>query len=102
MLIEVLIPDGIMGVLQVSRSNNMGIEYIETNASWYRDEESAIAVLNELLEHGVHTLLISMDPFHNEYIPFRKVKALIKAYSKAGKQVFPLQNNFWSEIAAKD
>jgi len=95
-------PDGIMGVLQAARRNNMGIEYIETNASWYRDEESAIAVLNELLEHGVHTLLISMDPFHNEYIPFRKVKALIKACSKAGMQVFPWQINFWSEIDAMD
>ena len=53
------------------------LEYIETNASWVtgnvRDK------LSELKAHGVECLLISVDPFHIEYIPLEKPIALIKA-----------------------
>ncbi len=63
-------PDKILDVLDAARKNNIEIEYIETNSSWYRDETSTNAILKELKDHGVNTLLISIDPFHNEYIPF--------------------------------
>ena len=95
-------PDKILDVLDAARENNIEIDYIETNSSWYRDEASANDVLKELKEHGVNTLLISIDPFHNEYISFWKVKALIKACSKAGMNVFPWQMEFWGDIDAMD
>ena len=95
-------PDKILDVLEVARRNNIKIEYIETNASWYRDEGSTTAVLKELKDHGVHTLLISIDPYHNEYIPFWKVKALIQACSKAKMKVFPWQIEFWNDLDAMD
>ena len=95
-------PDKIMDVLEVARRNRMDIEYIETNASWYKDESSANTVLKELKNHGVHTLLISIDPYHNEYIPFWKVKALIQACSKAKMNVFPWLMEFWNDIDAMD
>ncbi len=94
--------DKILDVLDAARKNNIEIEYIETNSSWYRDETSTIAILKELKEHGVNTLLISIDPFHNEYIPFWKVKALIAACSKAGINVFPWLMEFWNDIDAMD
>lgn len=95
-------PDKILGVLEVAQRNNIDIEYIETNASWYRDESSAKAVLKELKNHGVHTLLISIDPYHNEYIPFWKVKALIRACSETKMNVFPWLMEFWDDIDALD
>jgi hypothetical protein len=95
-------PEKILDVLKAARKNNINIEYIETNASWYRDEESAKAVLKELKAHGVHTLLISIDPYHNEYIPFWKVKALFQACSKVKMNVFPWQIEFWDELDAMD
>jgi len=36
-----LTPDKILGVLDAARRNNVSIEYVETNASWYRDEATA-------------------------------------------------------------
>ncbi len=95
-------PDKIMDVLIAARRNKTSIEYIETHASWYTDEESAKAVLKELKSHGVHTLLISIDPYHNEYIPFWKVKALIQACSKANVKVFPWQIEFWGDLDVMD
>lgn len=95
-------PEKILDILDAAQRNNIAIEYIETNASWYRDEVSTIAVLKELKDHGVYTLLISIDPYHNEYIPFWKVKALIGACSKVKMNIFPWQMDFWDDIDAMD
>lgn len=95
-------PEKILDVLKAAQKNNTNIEYIETNASWYRDEESAKTVLKELKVNGVHTLLISIDPYHNEYIPFWKVKALIQACSEVKMKVFPWQIDFWDDVDAMD
>jgi len=95
-------PDKILDILNTARKNNIVIEYIETNSSWYRDERSTNAILKELKDYGVNTLLISIDPFHNEYVPFWKVKALIKACSKTGMNIFPWLMEFWDDIDAMD
>jgi len=95
-------PEKLFDVLDAASKNNIGIEYIETNSSWYKDEAEAIAILIEMKKHGVDTLLISIDPYHNEYIPFWKVKALILACKKAGMRVFPWLMEFWDYIDAMD
>lgn len=95
-------PDKIFAVLDIAVKHNIGIEYIETNGSWYKDETSAKIILKELIEHGVHTLLISIDPYHNEYIPFYKVKGLVKACSKVNIGVFPWLIDFWDDLDAFD
>ncbi len=95
-------PDKILAVLEAAKKNGVHIEYIETNASWYKDEASAHAILKDLKKYGAHTLLISIDPYHNEYIPFWKVKALMAACSRAEIEVFPWLMDFWSDIDAMD
>jgi len=95
-------PDKILDILEIAQKNNIHIEYIETNSSWYRNEASANAVLVELKNRGVNTLLISIDPYHNEYVPFWKVKALIKACSKEKMSVFPWLMDFWDDVDAMD
>lgn len=95
-------PDKIFPILDVAARNNISIDYIETNGSWFKDEVSAKIVLKELIGHGVHTLLISIDPYHNEYIPFYKVKGLIEACSKVNMGVFPWLIDFWDDIDAFD
>lgn len=95
-------PDKILGVLDAARRNNVSIEYVETNASWYRDEATAKAVIRELKGHGADCLLISIDPYHNEYIPFCKVKGLIRACSETGMNIFPWRMEFWEEVDSLD
>jgi len=95
-------PEKIYPVLESARRNNIDIDYIETNASWFKDEESAKKVLRRLMQLGVHTLLISIDPFHNEYVPFWKVKGLMGACSKVNMGVFPWLMEFWNDLAALD
>lgn len=95
-------PEKIYPILESAKRNKVSIDYIETNASWFKDEEAATKVLRRLMEYGVDTLLISIDPYHNEYVPFWKVKGLIRACSKAGMGVFPWLMEFWNDLATFD
>ncbi len=95
-------PERIYPVLESARRNRISIDYIETNASWFKDEASAIEVLKEIMDRGVHQLLISIDPYHNEYIPFYKIKGLMMACSKANMGVFPWLMEFWDDLDSFD
>ena len=94
--------DGLEMVVEVAGSMAVHIEYVETNSSWFRGMESAVEMLSSLRNKGVSTLLISMSPFHNEHIPFYKVKGVIEACKEAKMNVFPWIADFYPEIDAFD
>ena len=89
-------------VVETCRSADIWIEYVETNSVWYRDMDSACEVLSSLKERGLSALLVSMSPFHNEHIPFFKVKGVTEACNAVGINVFPWISDFYSEIDAFD
>ena len=47
---------------------------------------------------GVHTLLISMSPFHNEFIPFKKVEGVLEACRATGMGIFPWVEGFLPDL----
>lgn len=94
--------EGLKMVVETTLSMGVRIEYVETNSSWYRDEESACRILSSLLDSGLSTMLVSIDPFHNECIPFYKVKGVLEACRATGMNVFPWIWDFFSEIDALD
>ncbi len=87
-------------VLEVAYRVGMKIDYVETNSSWYKDSESAAHILERLQARGLGTLLISISPFHNEFIPFSKVKGVIDAGRKAKMELFPWINDFYKDLSA--
>ena len=89
-------------VLEIAAETGVRVEYVETNSSWYRDRESACALLNELKARGLSALLISISPFHNEFIPFSKVKGVSEACLRTGVRAFPWIKAFTREIDAFD
>ena len=93
---------GLKMVVDTCRSANIGIEYVETNSSWYKDMNSDCEILSSLKERGLSALLVSMSPFHNEHIPFFKVKGVIEACNTVGIKTFPWISDFYSEIDAFD
>jgi hypothetical protein len=48
------------------------VEYIETNAYWCDNRSSIAERLKALTKAGADTLCISFDPYHAEYVPYRK------------------------------
>ncbi|MCG8570094.1 MAG: radical SAM protein [Spirochaetes bacterium] len=85
-------------ICRLAQQYSINIEYIETNSSWFQSYQKAEALLNELSQTGIHTLLVSISPFHNEYIPFDKVKGVIKACQSSGMQVLPWVMDFYQDI----
>ncbi len=94
--------NGLRMVVETAYALGVHIEYVETNSSWYRDQISAGEILSSLRDRGLSTLLISISPFHNEYIPFYKVKGVIEACKTVELNVFPWILDFFSEVDALD
>ena len=86
--------DALVEVCKSAMRHRVVIDYIETNASWYTDDKSVTQKLEILRDAGVDCLLISLDPFHNEFIPYAKVKKLIKCCQKNNFATFLWQSRF--------
>lgn len=97
-----LYPEKLFIVLEEARKKRIQVEYVETNSSWFSDETKGENILKRLQSLGVGTLLISIDPFHNEYIPFNKVKGLMEACRRTGMDVFPWLMDFWKDLEKLD
>ena len=82
-------PQALATILETAMLEGLHIAYVETNCSWFNDTQSACNILQELAESGLSTLLISISPFHNEYIPLEKTTGVIEACDKTGISVFP-------------
>lgn len=89
-------------VIEESCAMAFHIEYVETNSSWFKGRESAVEMLSSLREKGLSTLLVSISPFHNEHIPFYRVKGVIGACRESKMKVFPWISEFYPEIDAFD
>ncbi|MBN1696621.1 MAG: radical SAM protein [Spirochaetales bacterium] len=94
--------DGLLDVIRIAAEEGVAIDYIETNSSWYNNPEQAEAVLRSLLEAGCSTLLLSISPFHNERIPFARVRGVREACRKTGMGVFPWVDEFLPDLARFD
>ena len=95
-------PDKLYGVLASAQEAGMHIEYKETNSSWFRSRDTACEILENLQARGLSTLLVSISPFHNEYITFSKVKGVLLACRETGMHVFPWTADFIDEISSLD
>jgi hypothetical protein len=94
--------DKLLKVLKSIKKAGLEIEYIETNSSWFKDEKQAEKYLLEIKNLGVSTLLVSISPFHNEFIPFYKVEGVLKVSKKIGISCFEWLPTFKREILSFD
>ena len=95
-------PEELSAVLAAAHRAGVSIDYVETNCSWFRNPESAEALLADLRLKGLHTLLVSISPFHNEHIPFARTRGVMDAARSAGVGVFPWVADFITDLGAFD
>lgn len=93
-------PEALAAVLEVAHKTGVYVEYVETNSSWYRNHDEACTLLETLADQGLKTLLVSISPFHNEHIPFYKVKGVLEACRQTGISVFPWVSGFIPDLSA--
>ena len=95
-------PEALGDVLEIAAKVGVAVEYVETNSAWFKDTRSAAATLLKLRNQGLQTLLVSISPFHNEYIPFAKVKGVIEAARQTGIGIFPWVSEFIADLSELD
>ena len=95
-------PEKLGTVLEIASEIGISVEYVETNSSWYQDNESAAELLTLLRQKGLQTLLVSISPFHNEQIPFFRVQGVIEAAGQVGVGIFPWISDFISDLSQFD
>jgi hypothetical protein len=95
-------PEALGAVLDAARRAGVSIDYVETNSAWFTNAESAEALLAHLRSKGLHTLLVSISPFHNEHIPFSRTQGVMDAAAKAGVGIFPWVAEFVPDLSGLD
>ncbi|MFP4267267.1 MAG: radical SAM protein [Spirochaetaceae bacterium] len=98
-------PEALSEVIKTARQEGFGIDYVETNASWFilgRDRIRSMEVLESIKRAGAGTLLVSISPFHNEYVPLAKIKAVLSACRSRGISVFPWVEGFLPDLSRFD
>ncbi len=95
-------PEGLYAVLEAAMAADVHIEYVETNSSWFNGDDRVGRILREVKARGVDTLLISISPFHNSAIPFRKVKGLMQSCRANGIGIFPWTAAMLPEVERMD
>jgi len=84
--------DGLLEVIKVVHKAGITIEYVETNGFWAADESQALQYLNAIKSAGADALLISLDPFHAEYVPVGLPLRLAEMCKEVG-----LKKTLWPE-----
>jgi hypothetical protein len=95
-------PLGLAGVLAAAAATGMTIDYVETSGSWFDDPDEARELLAELRTMGLTSLLVSISPMHNGFIPLRKTLGTLEAAREVGIAVFPWQEHFLDDLRAFD
>ncbi len=66
----------------------IGVDYIETNAFWCSEEEFVKKRLDKLRQLGVTTVMVSVDPFHIEFVPLERPILLCRILRETGFDYF--------------
>jgi hypothetical protein len=79
-----LFPDVVCAVHSTARDSGIPKRQIITNAGWPRSKEASRAMAGRLAASGVNEIYVSVDGFHQEYIPLSVVEQNVRAYLEAG------------------
>lgn len=58
--------------------------FICTNSSWAKTREQALSILEGYYELGLHRLQLSIDDYHQEWVPLERVKYAVEAAIEFG------------------
>lgn len=89
-------------LLKAMKKYGVGVDYIETNAFWAQDDDGIMEKLRMIRALGADTVMVSIDPFHIEYVPLERPIRLIQALRRAGMDYFVWQDRFLERLLPLD
>lgn len=94
--------EGLLETVRTIREEGARVDYLETNAFWFKDGDSARRLLDGIREAGCDTLMVSVCPFHIEYVPLAKAEGAVRACEDTGMRYFLWQDQYYAELARLD
>ncbi len=94
--------DALIAVLDCAASCGMAIDYIETNCAWHKTPAQTRHTLERLIDHGGQTIMVSIDPFHNEFVPFARVRAVMAVARQVKMGLFAWKMEFAPDVTQFD
>jgi len=79
-----LFPDIVCAIQAAARASGIGERQVITNAGWPRSEAEFRTVARQLADSGVNDIHVSVDCFHQEYIPLAVVEQNVRLLVEAG------------------
>ncbi|MHC4538362.1 MAG: radical SAM protein [Planctomycetota bacterium] len=73
--------------------------FVETNCYWCKDDEVAENKLRQLQDAGLRGIMISVNPFILEYVPFERTARAVRVSKKVfGQNAFVYQSFFYRQF----
>lgn len=89
-------------LIEALNRHGVGVDYIETNAFWCSDEDFVRERLERLKALGVTTIMVSVDPFHIEYVPLERPIRLCQLMNECGFDYFIWQERYLRKMIRFD
>lgn len=77
-------PDLVEHAVSRAVALDLPLEYVETNAFWCWNDEGTLGAFSRLKEAGLKAVMVSVSPFHLEFVPMERVRRAVDA----GRKVF--------------
>ena len=71
-------------LVKLANEFKIPLPFVETNCFWAKNDEVTTARLKELKQAGMAGILVSVNPFNIEYIPFNRMERV----ARIGNQIF--------------
>jgi hypothetical protein len=82
--------------VEIAEQLSIPSTFVETNAVWCADEEVTIEKLTELKKRGLKGIMVSVNPFYAEYVPFSRTERCVRNSLKVfGQNVFVYQIEYY-------
>ncbi|MEM1583859.1 MAG: radical SAM protein [Nitrososphaerota archaeon] len=89
----------LLEAVEIAKEHGIPSTFVETNSFWCMDPEKTIERLRELKEAGLDGILVSVNPFITEYIPFERIENnIISSFKVFGINTMIYQYEFYKQF----
>jgi len=85
--------------VEVAEELKIPSTFVETNGFWASDDNTTREMLHLLKSKGLKGIMISINPFYLEYVPFEKTRRAIEiGYEVFGEAMVPYQLEYYQKF----
>jgi hypothetical protein len=91
----------LLEAVKAARDLSIPSVFAETNCFWCKSDPDTKALLNQLRENGMCGILISVNPFILEYVPFERTERAVRLSAEVfGRNALVYQQVFYNQFRA--